>query len=116
MAIQVHRRPHLLNDARLQDHDAIRHGHGFHLIMRNIDGGGMQFAMQFYKLQPHAYAERSVEVRKRLVKEKDLWVTDDRTTDSPRGCCKLLKKRSGADSHGAFVGSNPAVPTLSKPL
>src|SRR6266581_372017 len=40
----------LSNDTFVEHHDAVAHGHGFHLIMRDVDGGGTHAAMKDLRL------------------------------------------------------------------
>ncbi|CSI59368.1 Uncharacterised protein [Vibrio cholerae] len=32
---------------RIQHHNFVRHGHGFHLVMGNVNHGAAQFTLQF---------------------------------------------------------------------
>ena len=53
----------LLDDAVLHDDDVGPHGHGFRLVMGDVDEGDAQFPMQFGDLAPHLDPELRVEVR-----------------------------------------------------
>jgi hypothetical protein len=45
-AVQLHRRPGLLDLAGLHQHDAVRQRHGLFLVVSDVDGGDAQAALQ----------------------------------------------------------------------
>ena len=77
MIIDIERRADLLDDAVAQDDDAIGHGHGFDLVMRDIDGRRLQPLMQFLDLGAHLHAQFGVEIGQGLVEEKHRRIAHD---------------------------------------
>ena len=68
---------HLLDDAVMQHDDLVGHGHGFHLVMRHIDGGGLQPLMQFLDFGAHLHAQFGIEIGQRLIEQEDFRIADD---------------------------------------
>ena len=66
----------LLDDAPVHQDDLGAHGHGFGLIVGNIDKGCFQPVMQFDQLRAHAYTKLCIQVGKRLVHQKYLGLFD----------------------------------------
>ena len=66
----------LLNVTVLHDDDTVGHGHGFGLVMGNIDEGGFQLYVNFGKLGTHLSTELGVQVGKGLVEKEDLRIAD----------------------------------------
>ena len=62
MIIEFERRSDLLDDAVMHDDDAIGHRHGFHLVVGDIDGGGLQLLVQRLDLGAHMYAQLGIEI------------------------------------------------------
>ena len=75
--VQIERRADLFDDAVVHDHDLVGHGHGFDLVVRDIDGGGLEPLMQFLDLGAHLHAQFGVEVGQRLVEQEHLRVAHD---------------------------------------
>src|SRR5215510_8864041 len=61
----------LLNDSLMQHNDFLAEGQGLRLVMGHVDNRGVQPAVQSRQLHPHRRTKRSVEIRQRLVKEKN---------------------------------------------
>src|SRR6266700_2784216 len=57
----------LAHHALVENHDAVAHGHGFDLIVGDVDGGGADAAMKTLEFLARGGAELGVEIRKRLV-------------------------------------------------
>ena len=72
LVVQVHGRVDLLDVAQLHDDDAGAHGHGLHLVVRDVDEGGFQAFVQRRDLGTHRGAQLGVQVGKRLVKQEHL--------------------------------------------
>ena len=79
LVVKIHRGVDLLDVAQFHDDDAGAHGHGFHLIVGDIDEGGLEFLMEFGDLRSHLGAQFGVQVRKRLIQQEDFRVTHDGT-------------------------------------
>src|SRR5581483_11339654 len=79
--VDLVRRPDLLDDAAVHDGDARRHGHRLDLVVGDVDDGLLQLVVQLLDLEPHLGAQLRVEVRERLVEEKDADVLDQRPPD-----------------------------------
>jgi hypothetical protein len=67
----------LLDDAGIEDHEAVAQGHGFHLVVGDEDAGGFQAVLQLADFVAHLDAELGVEVGERLVEEEGLGLADD---------------------------------------
>ena len=48
MLVKLHRRIALLHQAILHDDDALTHGHRFDLVVRYINRGDLELAVQLY--------------------------------------------------------------------
>ena len=70
MVIQFLRRPNLFDDAVIHDHHAISQGHGFYLVMRHIDRGGIHRLMHLLDFCAHLYAELGIQIGKRLIEQE----------------------------------------------
>ena len=70
-------RVELLEQAVLEDRDAVAHRHGLDLVVRDVDGGDAEAALQRGDLRTGLDAELGVEVRQRLVHEEHLGLTHD---------------------------------------
>ncbi len=77
--VQRHRRVDLLDDAVLQHHDALAQGHRFDLVMRHVDHGGAQLAVQLRDLGTHAVAQLGIQVGQRLVQQEHRRLAHQRT-------------------------------------
>ena len=74
MVIQLLRRPDLFDDAVIHDHDPISQGHGFHLVMRHINGGGIHRLMHLLDFSAHLHAQLRIQVGKRFVEQEHFGV------------------------------------------
>ena len=61
----------------MHDHDLVGHGHGFDLVVGDVDRRGLQALMQFLDLGAHLHAQLGVEVRQRLVEQEHLRIAHD---------------------------------------
>src|SRR6267378_3882476 len=80
----------LANHTFVEHHDAVAHGHGFHLIVRDVDGRGSHAAMKALELFAGGGPELSVEVGKRFVEQEY-----GRLADDGAGQCDALPLTSG---------------------
>ncbi len=80
-AVHLEGRAGLLNDALVHDDDAIAHRHGLFLVVRDVDGGGLETELEGLEFGAGGDAEARVEVRERFVEEKCLGLTDNGATD-----------------------------------
>ena len=71
----------LLDSAVAQQHDAVGHGHGFDLVVRDVDHGPAQFLVQPLDLAAHLVAQLGVQVRQRLVEQVQAGVAHDGAAD-----------------------------------
>ena len=72
-----------LNDAPAEhDGHAIRHGHGFGLIVRDVENGRAQPPPEQDEFRAHVDAQLCVEVGQRFVHQESLWVPRDRASQS----------------------------------
>ena len=70
----------LLQDAVLEQGDAVAHRHGLDLVVGDVDRGDAEAALERRDLGAGLHAQLGVEVRQRLVHEEDLRGADDRAT------------------------------------
>lgn len=61
---------HLLQAAIFHDGDAVAHGHGFHLVVGDVDEGGAQLHVQLADLGPRLHPQLGVEVGEGLIHQK----------------------------------------------
>ena len=80
LLVQVAGRADLLQDAVLEHRDAVTHGEGLGLVVRDVDRGDAEATLQRRDLRTRLDAELGVEVRQRLVHEEHLRLTDDGAT------------------------------------
>ena len=57
--------------------DAVAHGHGFYLVVGDVDNGRFETVMQLADFRPHLHAQLGIQVRKRFVEEKNLGFSHD---------------------------------------
>ena len=69
--------PDLHNAAFVHDGDFVRERQRLALIVRHVDGGETELALDPLQFEPHLLAEFGVEVRKRLVEQQDARLADD---------------------------------------
>ena len=67
--------------AGVQHDDAVGHGHGFDLIVGDVDHRGLELLVQFGDFEPHVDAQRRVEVRQGLVEQEGLGFAHDGAAD-----------------------------------
>ena len=72
VAVEFEWRGDLLEDAVVHDGDAIAHGHGFGLVVGDVDGSGFELFLQADDLGAGFGAEFGVEVGEGFVHEEDL--------------------------------------------
>src|SRR3984885_1368091 len=75
------RRANLLDQAVAQKNDAVGQRHRLKLVMGDIDCRRFEPLMQSGDLDAHMIAELGVEVRKRLVEQKNAWRLNDGASD-----------------------------------
>src|SRR6266702_1627720 len=82
IVIDFGRSAELAHHALVENHDAVAHGHGFDLIVGDVDGGGADAAMKTLEFLARGSAELGVEVGERFVKEEDGRLAHDGTGQS----------------------------------
>src|SRR3954467_1257810 len=70
--------------------DPIRQGHGLFLIMRHVDRGQAERALQLLELDPRLQPELGVEIGERLIKQKQARLSHDGPCE---GAALLLSAR-----------------------
>ena len=104
----VERRGHveLLQQPVAHDGDAVAERHRLDLVVRNVDRGHLQVALQPGDLGPHLDAELRVQVRERLIHQKRLGLTHDRPAH--RDALPLAtRQRAGALLQHAAQSQDP---------
>ena len=81
MVVELERAADLLDPSRIEDDDAVGHGHRLDLVVGDVDRGGAEGILELGDLEPHLDAERGVEIRQRLVEEEGLRFADDGAAD-----------------------------------
>ena len=81
LSVEPFRRVHLLNNALVHHDDAITECHRLRLVMRDVDGGDPDSLMQAQELRTHLDTQLGVEVRERLIHQKRLRSSNERTAD-----------------------------------
>ena len=76
--VELLRAGHLLELPLAHDRDAIAHRHGLDLVVRDVDRGRAEVALECADLGSHLDAQLRVEVRQRLVHQERLGLADDR--------------------------------------
>src|SRR5690606_24596141 len=79
LLVQVTRGADLLEQTILEDRDAVAHGQSLGLVVRDVDRGDSETALQRGDLRASLHTQLGVEVRQRLVHEEHLRLADDRT-------------------------------------
>ncbi|EGE56213.1 hypothetical protein RHECNPAF_73009 [Rhizobium etli CNPAF512] len=69
--VKVLRRIDLLDVPVLHDDDPVRHGHGFDLVVSDVDEGGIEALVQLGDFRAHRAAQLGVEIGQRLVEEEN---------------------------------------------
>ena len=73
----------------------------FALIVRDIDRGELEFALQALELEPHALAQLGVEIRQRLVEQQELRLHHQRARE--RKPLLLAAGELGGVALGEFI-------------
>src|ERR1035437_10516001 len=73
LGIAFHRRAALLYRPPVHDEDSIGHGHGFDLIVGDVNNGSAESPVELADLGPHGHPQLGVEVRERLAPTKTAW-------------------------------------------
>ena len=77
LEVKLAGRTHLLDIAVLHDHDAVGHGHGFCLVMGDVNGGGAGLPVDLGDLGAHGDALLGIQVGKGLVHQEHAHLADD---------------------------------------
>ena len=78
LVVEHLRRVDLLQVAGVHDGDAVAHRHRLDLVVRDVDRGHAEPALQLMDLGAHLHAQLRVEVRERLVHQEGLRLAHDR--------------------------------------
>ncbi len=70
LLVELAGRPELLDPAAVHDGDRVRHGHGLFLVVRHVDEGHAELALDQLELELHLPAQLEVERSERLVEEQ----------------------------------------------
>ena len=81
VVVEIERLADLLDPAIAQNHDLVGHGHGFDLIMGDIDHRGFEVFVQLRQLDPHLHAQFGIEIGQRFVEQKDFRIAGNRPSD-----------------------------------
>ena len=76
--VELLRRCDLLQLALAHHGDAVAHRHRLDLVVRDVDGGRAEVALELRDLGPHLHAQLRVEVRERLVHQERRRLAHDR--------------------------------------
>ncbi len=78
MVVDLERRADLLDPALVHHHDAVGHRQRFFLVVRHVDGGDAELALQRADLLAQRHADLGVERRERLVEQQHLRLDGER--------------------------------------
>ena len=78
MLVQCQWRADLFDAARRQHHDAVGQRHGLDLVVRDVNHGRLELFVQLGEFVAHAYAQRSVQIGQRLIKQKHFGLAHNR--------------------------------------
>ena len=67
--------------AAVEEHDFVGEGHGFDLVVGDVDDAGADFGVQAAEFLAHLYAQGGVKVRERFVEEEDFGVAHEGAAD-----------------------------------
>ena len=67
--VEIGWRADLFNAGLVHQADAVGHGQGFVLVVRDVDEGGLQFRMQVADFELHVFAQLLVQRAQRLVQQ-----------------------------------------------
>ena len=79
--VDLARRADLDQPARLDDADAVGHGHGLGLVVGDVEDGGAELLLDALQLEPEVGAELGVERGERLVHQVDRRPAHQRPAD-----------------------------------
>ena len=77
--VDIQRGADLLGTAGVHHDHALRHGHGFHLVVRDVQAGGRQPPVQRLQFRTHLHPQLGVEVRQWFVEEEHRRLAHDGT-------------------------------------
>ena len=72
LLVNLPRRADLDHAALVHDRDLVRKRKRLGLIMRNVDGGELELALQPLELEAHAVAQLGIEIGQRLIQQQQL--------------------------------------------
>src|SRR5438105_595631 len=78
VVVDFGRRAELVDNAFIEHQDAVAHGHGFHLIVRDVDRRSADAAVKALELLARGGAQLGVKIRERLVEQEHGGLADDR--------------------------------------
>ena len=81
MLVHLRRRPDLLDLPLVEDREAIRHRQRLFLVVRDVDEGDADLALDRLQLDLHLLAQLEVERAERLVEEEHLRPVHDRARE-----------------------------------
>ena len=81
MLVDLGRRADLLDLALVEDREAVAHRERLLLVVRDVDEGDPDLALDALQLDLHLLAQLQVERAERLVEQEDLRVVDDRARE-----------------------------------
>ena len=96
LVVDILRLADLLDLAFLHDHDLVRHGQRFFLVVRDVDKGNAEFVVHRLEFELHLLAHLEVERAERLIEEQDLRLVDKRAGDGDTLLLAARKRRDRA--------------------
>ena len=82
VAVDVERCVDLLNDAAIEDDDAVAHLDSLGLIVGYIHDSDPEFLLDIFDFVAHCLAEFRIEVAQRLIEQQHTRIRDERTSKS----------------------------------
>ena len=103
LVVKFQRCAFLLDFAGPHQHHPVGHGHGFDLVMRDVNGGCLQPVMKCADFLAHVHAKGGVEVGQRFIEEECFRVADDGTAHRNALTLATRKLTRGSVSEAAKV-------------
>src|SRR5450830_344471 len=113
---QLFRCIQLLDLAAVHDHDAVRQGQRFFLVMRDVQHGDAEFALDAAQFSAHLHAQFGVQIGQRFIEQQQLGFNDDGTCQRRLLLSTLRRRRPKAMLSNTFRCGNSAYDWNTMPM
>ena len=80
LGIDFVRSTDLLHNAHAHYNNAVTHGHGFALVMSDINNGDTGFLLDFQNLKAHGFTQLSIQIGERFVQQQQAGLSNQCTS------------------------------------